>query len=242
MTGRPYTVVSCCISLDGFLDDAGRRRLLLSNPADLDRVDRVRAGSDAILVGAGTVRQDDPRLVVRSSVLRAERRAAGMPESPAKVTVTSTGDLDPRARFFTAGASERLVYCASPAAARLRSRIGPAATVVDAGGRPALGAVLDDLAGRGVERLMVEGGRDVLTQLLAGGLADELQLAVAPVFVGDARSPRFVGDGRFPWSGGRRAALVETRSVGDVALLRYALTERAGLRIPQATERRQVVP
>ena len=65
--------------------------------------------------------------------------------------------------------------------------------------------VLDDLHGRGVRRLMVEGGRRVLTQLLAGGLADELQLVVAPVFVGDARAPRFVDDGPFPCTAPNRA-------------------------------------
>ena len=86
--------------------------------------------------------------------------------------------------------------------------------------------VLDDLAARGVRRLMVEGGGTVLTQLLTEGLADELQLVVAPLFVGDSRAVRFVGDGTFPWHDGRRARLAETRPVGDVVLLRYALSER----------------
>jgi 5-amino-6-(5-phosphoribosylamino)uracil reductase len=73
---------------------------------------------------------------------------------------------------------------------------------------------------------MVEGGRRVLTQLLAQGLADELQLVVAPVFVGDARAPRFVDDGTFPFTASNRARLAEVRRVGDTALLRYALTNR----------------
>jgi 5-amino-6-(5-phosphoribosylamino)uracil reductase len=75
---------------------------------------------------------------------------------------------------------------------------------------------------------MVEGGGTVHTQLLTAGLADELQLVVAPIFVGDSRAVRFVGDGTFPWQDGRRARLVETRPVGDVVLLRYALSERYG--------------
>jgi 5-amino-6-(5-phosphoribosylamino)uracil reductase len=84
----------------------------------------------------------------------------------------------------------------------------------------------EDLADRGVERLMVEGGGMVHTQFLAGDLADELQLVVAPFFIGDSRAPRFVTDGRFPFNAGRRATLAEVRQLGDVVLLRYALSNR----------------
>jgi 5-amino-6-(5-phosphoribosylamino)uracil reductase len=77
-----------------------------------------------------------------------------------------------------------------------------------------------------VRRLMVEGGRQVLSRLLAAGLADELQLVVAPVFVGDPRAPRFVEPGTYPFSTPHRARLAEVRQVGDAALLRYALTDR----------------
>ena len=67
MADRPYTLLSCSMSIDGYLAGAARDRLLLSNEEDLDRVDAVRAGCDAILVGAATVRGDDPRLLVRSA-------------------------------------------------------------------------------------------------------------------------------------------------------------------------------
>lgn len=225
MTRTPYLVLSCCISLDGYLDDGASSRLRLSNDLDFARVDALRATCDAILVGANTIRKDDPRLLVRASDLRAARRDADRPPSPIKVTVTRTAALDPRAAFFTAGDAERLVYCSSAVAADARRRFG-AATVVDAGSRPSMKGVIEDLAERGVERLLVEGGASVLTQLLTAGLADELQLAVAPVFVGDRRGRRFVEDGRFPWTSPRRAELVETRAIGDVALLRYALSRR----------------
>jgi 5-amino-6-(5-phosphoribosylamino)uracil reductase len=226
MTDRPYTLLSCCISLDGYLDDATDGRLRLSNDLDFERVDAVRATCDAILVGAETIRKDDPRLLIRSAERRAARVAEGCCASPVRVTATRTGALDPAARFFTVGDAERVVYCASEAVDGTRRRLGDAATVRDAGSVPSMAAILDDLGERGVTRLLVEGGGSVLTQLLTAGLADELHLAVAPVFVGDARGPRFVGAGRFPWSARRRAELLETRSVGDVALLRYALSGR----------------
>jgi 5-amino-6-(5-phosphoribosylamino)uracil reductase len=84
----------------------------------------------------------------------------------------------------------------------------------------------EDLADRGVARLMVEGGGTVHTQFLADDLVDELQLVVAPFFVGDSSAPRFVSDGRFPWNPRRRATLAEVRQIGDVVLLRYALSAR----------------
>src|SRR5258705_6749148 len=79
---RPYTLLSCGMSIDGYLDGATEERLLLSNEADLDRVDEVRAACDAILVGAGTVRQDNPRLLVRSPARREARGAPGLHPSP----------------------------------------------------------------------------------------------------------------------------------------------------------------
>ncbi|MEV4120022.1 dihydrofolate reductase family protein [Micromonospora sp. NPDC049645] len=223
---RPYVLLSCAASIDGYIDDASEQRLMLSNDDDLDRVDAVRASCDAILVGAGTVRRDDPRLLVRSATRRAERVAAGRPASPTKVTLTARGDLDPTARFFTAGEPARLVYCATGALEKTRERIGGLATVVNAGEPVDPGWLLADLAARGVRRLMVEGGGTVHAQFLAAGLADELHLVVAPFFVGDARAPRFVGEGRFPWHPGRRARLAEARQIGDVVLLRYALSAR----------------
>jgi 5-amino-6-(5-phosphoribosylamino)uracil reductase len=224
---RPYTLLSCSMSLDGYLDGATEERLLLSNDADFDRIDEVRAGCDAILVGAATVRKDNPRLLVREARRRRARVAAGLPTSPAKVTITARGDLDPLANFFTAGDSEKLVYCSTEAVTKTRGRLEPFATVIDAGHAPRrMRRVGEDLHDRGIRRLMVEGGGTVHTQFLTGGLADELQLVVAPFFVGDSRARRFVDDGRFPWCQDHRASLVETRAIGDVVLLRYALSDR----------------
>ena len=225
MSDRPYTLLSCSVSLDGYLGDQ-TPRLALSNEADFDRVDEVRASCDAIMVGAVTVRTDNPRLLVRSHARREERTARGLPSSPKKITVTNRVDLDARSNFFTAGEAEKLVYTPSPRVADARARLGPAATIVDGGRRVRMRWLTEDLGDRGVERLMVEGGGIVHTQFLADDLVDELHLVVAPFFVGDSSAPRFVSDGRFPWNAERRATLAEVRQIGDVVLLRYALSPR----------------
>jgi 5-amino-6-(5-phosphoribosylamino)uracil reductase len=223
---RPYTLLSCGMSIDGYLDRAGAGRLLLSNDADLDRVDEVRAGCDAILVGAGTIRQDNPRLLVRNRARRERRIALGRKPSPVKVTMTDHADLDACSNFFATGDGEKLVYCGTPAVGRARHRLGHVATIVDAGSRVDVRRMSEDLHTRGVDRLMVEGGGTVHTQFLSADLADELQLVIAPFFVGDSRAPRFVGDACFPWNPDRRAPLAEVRQIGDVVLLRYALSSR----------------
>jgi 5-amino-6-(5-phosphoribosylamino)uracil reductase len=190
----------------------------LSGPADLDRVDEVRAGCDAILVGAGTVRTDNPRLLIRDPRRAARRAARGHPGHPARVTLTATGDLDPAARFFAPGA-ERLVYCATTALPRARARLGDRAVLIDAGDPVSLRTLLKDLAERNVARLLVEGGARVLAAFLDLDLADELHLATAPFFVADPAAPRL--DLQSPLPG--PMTLAEVQRLDDVVLHRYLL-------------------
>src|SRR4051794_41858635 len=114
MADRPYTVVSCGMSIDGYLDSPGATRLRLSNAADFDRVDAVRARCDAILVGAATVRNDNPRLLIRSPDRRAERGARGPPPPPGKGTLTPRGGPAPPPAVFTPRGPRKLVSCPPP--------------------------------------------------------------------------------------------------------------------------------
>jgi 5-amino-6-(5-phosphoribosylamino)uracil reductase len=214
------------MSVDGRIDDSGPDRLILSSDEDADRVDEVRAGVDAILVGAGTIRRDDPRLVIRSRERRSDRIARGLPEDPVKVTITATGDLDPAARFFTTGSAPRLVYCARPALAATRARLSGLAEVIDAGDWPSPVLILFDLAERGVASVLLEGGGQLASEFLSAGLADELHLVIAPFFVGDPDAPRFADPGGYPHGPGNRMQLAEVRRLGGVVLLRYLLGDR----------------
>ena len=199
---RPHVLLSFAASLDGCLDDTAPERLLLSNAADFDRVDAARAESDAILVGAGTVRADNPRLLVRSAERRAERESRGLPASPLRVVLGGRKGIDADAAVLTVPGAETLVI----------------------EGRHELPEVLAELGVRGVRRLMVEGGSAVLTEFLAADLADEIQLAYAPFLIGDADAPRAFGQpgaASFPQSPSRRMLLADSRSIGDVLYARY---------------------
>lgn len=218
-------LLSCAMSLDGYIDDSSPDRLLLSSDQDMDRVDELRAGCDAIMIGAGTLRADDPVLMLRSPQRRAARVASGRRPDPVRVVVSASGNLDRAARLFGTG-TDRIVYVSSAAAAKANERLGDAATVADAGPEPRLEWILDDLAARGVTRLLVEGGGLLHGGFLAAGLADELQLAVAPFFVGDPAAPRLTRPGDYPWNPRHRATLAGVSRAGDMAILRYALSHR----------------
>jgi 5-amino-6-(5-phosphoribosylamino)uracil reductase len=217
------------MSVDGALDDTGPDRLMLSGPEDLARVDELRASCDAIMVGANTIRRDNPRLLVRDPALHTARLAAGRPPQPVRVTLTGRGDLDPRARFFAAtpGAARPMVYCARAAVPAAAARLGALADVIDAGDPASVRFMLADLLEKGCQRVLVEGGARLLREVLAGGLADELQLAVAPFFVGAESAPRFglpaLPDRPYPAGPDDPMTLAGVGRLGGVVVSRYLL-------------------
>ncbi|WP_405804842.1 RibD family protein [Streptomyces sp. NBC_01187] len=217
---RPYVTLSVATSIDGHIDDTSPSRLLLSNADDFDRVDQVRADSDAILIGAGTMRADNPRLLVNSEERRAAREAAGKPAYPLKVTVTKTGDLEREMKFWHHG-GDKVAYTTDAAEDKLRERLKGLADVVSTGEEVDFGVLLDDLGERGIQRLMVEGGGHIHTAFLSQDLVDEIHLAVAPLVVGQADAPRFLHPAGYPWASARRMTLAEARPIGDVVFMRY---------------------
>lgn len=221
---RPYVLLSAAVSIDGHLDTRpGEDRLLLSNKQDFERVDSVRASVDAILVGAGTLRADNPRLLVNSAERRASRLTAGEPEYPLKVTITGTGDLDPSWKFWHHGGDKLVLAVGHEATAKARANLGDLATVQSVPEEAVWPAALDILGDEyAVKRLMVEGGGTVHTQLLEAALADELQLVIAPLLVGQFDAVRMLGPASYPGGPAARLRLLETRQIGDVVLLRYA--------------------
>lgn len=221
---RPYVLLSAAVSIDGHLDTRpGEARLMLSNKEDFDRVDSVRASVDAILVGAGTLRADNPRLLVNSEDRRASRIAAGQPEYPLKVTITGTGDLDPDWKFWHHGGDKLVLAVGDASAAKARANLGDLAAVRSIPAEDTWPTALDALGDvYAVKRLMVEGGGTIHTQLLKAALADELQLVIAPLLVGQPDAVRMLGPVGYPGGPTARLRLLETRQIGDVVLLRYA--------------------
>jgi riboflavin-specific deaminase-like protein len=177
---RPFVLANCAVSADGRLAYAEGVRARLSGPKDLRRVQQLRSSCEAILVGAGTVRLDDPSLRVRWELLD---EPAG--RDPLRVVLEGREPIPARSRVLD---GSRPTLIAGPVGGRSEY---PAPTeLFRAGqGRVDLAALLRHLAGRGVRRLMVEGGSRVLGSFLSSGLVDELTVFVAPVLIGDDRAP-----------------------------------------------------
>ncbi len=204
-------ILSAAVSADGYLDNCRGERLILSSPEDWRAIFSLRADCDAILVGAGTVRRDNPSLVIRDEKLRRRRLAEGRTADIMKVTVSGSGRLDPTLKFFTEGAGEKVVFTHGS----VSSQLSEVATVVS---RPELTStvILNQLRKIGVGTLLVEGGSSVLSMFLYDKNWDEFRLAVAPLFVGDRAAPRLVIDGDYP-----PMILTKTERLGQTAVMHY---------------------
>ena len=200
---RPRVVLKAAISLNGVLDDSSPKRLILSSPEDADAVDELRASCDAILVGAETVRRDDPKLRIRSAARIAARVAAGRPPQPLKVTLTRGGQLPPSAAIFTG--TPPLVYATEGSPSLANAEVVCSAT--------SLHLILADLRQRGVETLLVEGGSKILAQFLDQALFDELRLAIAPRTVSDPNAVRVRGNAL------QQLRIVRTEMLGQMSVL-----------------------
>jgi diaminohydroxyphosphoribosylaminopyrimidine deaminase / 5-amino-6-(5-phosphoribosylamino)uracil reductase len=203
--GAPYVALKLAISLDGRIAAAPGRRTDITGSAAREETHRLRAAHDAILVGAGTVRADDPLLTVRGVA----RPGPGPPRQPVRVVLDTRATLDPASRLAaTARETPTWVVCGEDAEERRTGRLEAAGVrVVRAPVRGALldlRAVLAQLAAEGLRAIFVEGGAAVATGLLAAGLADRLYLFVAPSFLGHGGVPAFALDR--PLTGWRHAA------------------------------------
>jgi riboflavin-specific deaminase-like protein len=209
---RPRVVMNCASSLDGKIAAPDGQAMPLSDELDWRRVHLLRASVDAILVGVGTVLQDDPSLKVKEDLA---------PTSPhrklLRVVMDTKGRTPPGARVNDGSAPSLIVHGpnARPAVRRAETMECP----VDAAGRLQIPAMLERLHARGVRDLLVEGGGQVLRAFLQASVVDEWTLYMAPVLVGGSGPSIF--DGR-PSMIGRRMHVenVEPRGKGVLWTLR----------------------
>jgi len=192
---RPHVHINVAATADGKIDTVERRGASISSARDKERVDRLRADADAVMIGGRTLHDEDPKLTVKSDALRARRKALGRTENPAKVAVASRLALKPGCQFLTAGPARRLLFttAGTDAAEVERLRLEGAEVFVQQAQQVDLGAVLAALKDQGMERLMVEGGATLNFELLRLGLVDELTVYVAPVIFGGETSPTLAG-------------------------------------------------
>jgi 2,5-diamino-6-(ribosylamino)-4(3H)-pyrimidinone 5'-phosphate reductase len=188
---RPHVFVNVAATADGKIDTVARQGAQISSPADWERVDRLRAGSDAVMVGGKTLLEEDPRLLVKSPSLRAERVERGETANPIKVGVVSSAAFPHESRFLRDGDARVIVLTTRRTSADQVARLHAAGAQVMVLGeaRVDLTAAMQALWEHGVRRLMVEGGGTLIGELFRLRLVDELYLYIAPLIFGGSTAP-----------------------------------------------------
>lgn len=188
---RPYVHINVAMTADGKIDTFERRGATISSQRDKERVDRLRAESDAIMVGGRTLLDENPKLTVKSAKLRADREARGQTPNPAKVGVVSDADIGPESEFLNAGPARIVIFTTQGTSKKqlefLRAR--GVEVFVHETERVDLPKALSTLKGTGINRLMVEGGATLNFELLRLGLVDELTAYLAPLVFGGESAP-----------------------------------------------------
>ena len=188
---RPYVFLNVAMTADGKIDTFERRGASISSQRDKERVDRLRAEADAVMVGGNTLLTENPKLTVKSADLRTERQARGLGPNPVKVGIASNADLKPNSDFLTVGPARTVIFTTQQTSKEqlefLRAR-GVEVFVHDTV-RVDLPKSLNTLKELGVNRLMVEGGGMLNFELLRLGLVDELTAFVAPLVFGGESAP-----------------------------------------------------
>jgi 2,5-diamino-6-(ribosylamino)-4(3H)-pyrimidinone 5'-phosphate reductase len=223
---RPFVLLNVAATADGKIDTFQRRGASISSEADKQRVDQLRAGVDAVMVGSRTLHAEDPRLTVKSEQLRAERQARGLSPNPAKVAMASRLELKPDCRFLSAGPAPIILFTTSqtaPGQLSMLRECGAQVHVMD-GARPHLPTSLRLLNEHGIQRLMVEGGATINFAMLSAGLVDELFVYVAPLIFGGESAPTLAGGLGLPADQSIRLHLLDSEPLPDGAvILHYEL-------------------
>jgi 2,5-diamino-6-(ribosylamino)-4(3H)-pyrimidinone 5'-phosphate reductase len=228
---RPYVYLNVAMTADGKVDTFERRGAAISSKRDKDRVDRLRAEADAVMVGGRTLLNENPKLTVKSADLRAAREARGLTPNPVKVGVVSVADLKPDSDFLTAGPARIVIFTTQGTSEEqlefLRAR-GVDLFVHDTG-RVDLPKALGTLKDLGINHLMVEGGGTLNFELLRLGLVDELTAYVAPLVFGGESAPTLAAGPGLVHGAAIPLKLVDAEAWEDGGvLLQYKLFPKGG--------------
>ncbi|MBT8226320.1 MAG: pyrimidine reductase family protein [Dactylosporangium sp.] len=214
----PWLRVNLVTSLDGAADFDGRSTAL-SGPTDKRIFGLLRAFCDALLVGAGTIRDEHYGPLDLGERRRAFRRGLGLADDPPLVVLSRGLTMDPDHPMFTAAPVRPIVITAASSSPARRAALAEVAEVIVAGdGTVDLAAALRALHDRGLRQILCEGGPQVLGALVEHDLVDEVCLTLSPLLAGGGPGRLSTGQ---PIPAPRRLRLCSVVTAEDVLLLRY---------------------
>ena len=219
-----FVYINSAMSLDGKLSTYERKQVRISNKEDFERVDALRAGADAVMVGSNTVAIDDPKLTVKSEELRKQRLIKGLPENPAKVMVGSIKGIRPEGDFLNYGKAEKIIFTTEKEDKKKIEELKKKAKVYVLGKEKTnICEMMDILAGMGFKRIMVEGGGTLNYEMLEAGLVDEIYVAIGPKIFGGKDAPTLADGKGLPYEKAINLEPIGIQTLGDVYVLKYRI-------------------
>ena len=220
---RPFVTMNMAMTADGKITSAQREYPRFTSAEDRRSMDRIRAQADAILIGAGTLRGDDPPMNVRDPQSQALRASLGKPPKLTNVLVSGSLRVARDARFFNdANTGEIILATTDEANTEHLAPLPPHAHVWRLGPeRVDFALLLERLHAHGIRHLLVEGGAETNWQMLAINAFDELHITMAPALLGGRQAPSWLEGEGFPMAQQRRLQLLEAKVVGDEIFCHY---------------------
>ena len=213
-------VSNTAISLDGRINTRERRFAFFGSARDHARMSMLRAGADAVLVGGATFR-NWPHPALPDAADRSSLRGR-----PWNVVVTGRLDV-PLETDFVDEPAIRPLFLTDATSLHDGFPLEAEGWQGAPGERMPVAWMLEQIARRGVERLLVEAGGELLFQFLAADALDEMHLTLCPLLVGGA-APGLVGGAGFDFADLRRMRLLAAEPEGDEIFLHYAAVRRGG--------------
>ncbi|NJD78037.1 MAG: 2,5-diamino-6-(ribosylamino)-4(3H)-pyrimidinone 5'-phosphate reductase [Candidatus Methanoperedens sp.] len=221
---RPFVFINAAMSADGKIATIERKQTRISGKTDFDRVDELRATSDAVMVGIGTMLSDNPGLTVKSQERREKRRAKGMDENPVRIVIDSKARTPVDADIFRKGAGKKIIAVSETAPKERAEKLSKFAEIIVTGRESVdLEKLLLELKAGGINRLMVEGGAALNWGLISNGLVDEIYTFIGNVIIGGESAPTLV-DGVGRTGEACRLSLISCERMEDGVLIRWEVS------------------
>jgi len=226
---RPFVFINVAMTADGKIDTVTRQGAAISSQRDKERVDKLRAESDAIMVGGKTLLDADPKLTVKSEALRNERVARGFSPNPIKVGIVSKAVFNSHSKFLYEGRARVVIFTTNRTSkeelASLRS-LANMEVFIHESERVDLKLMMHTLNELGIKRLMVEGGATLNFELLRLGLVDEISAYVAPLIFGGATAPTLAAGSGVERDAAIKLKLINAESWNDGGVLLHYKVEK----------------
>lgn len=188
---RPYVIINSAMTVDGKIDTFKRQGVKISSQQDWERVDQLRASSEAVMVGGHTLLDEDPSLTIKLKYLREDRLDRGLPENPMKVGVVTQAFIQNESRFILDGPAQVIIFTTNQTPSNQIMKLEEMGVKVLTVGddKVDLHKMMLKLAELGANSILVEGGGTLNAALIQDKMVDEIYVYIAPIIFGGSSSP-----------------------------------------------------